>query len=207
MFCKNCGNQIEDGALFCSQCGTKIDFVDTPNTESQNDEDTKTDNAVAAEITENEITSESSTNLRASKGKKIVLAVLVAILLIGLYFGNIKLYKKRMYPVYEASENRFNKSVNEYNNKKTYNSAKDSDRAGLDMIEAYLDYYKGKSKIVIFGIGGGYPGMNEYMEENIALIENNHSISQFLLTKSDQEYFDARMSSLRAEWRKAKRQW
>ena len=33
MFCKNCGNQLKDGAAFCGKCGTKINVVGSaPNT-------------------------------------------------------------------------------------------------------------------------------------------------------------------------------
>ncbi|MCR4867861.1 MAG: zinc-ribbon domain-containing protein, partial [Lachnospiraceae bacterium] len=28
MFCKNCGSQLIDGALFCANCGAKITFDD-----------------------------------------------------------------------------------------------------------------------------------------------------------------------------------
>lgn len=28
MFCKNCGNELEEGALFCSKCGTHKDSTD-----------------------------------------------------------------------------------------------------------------------------------------------------------------------------------
>ncbi|MDO4608214.1 MAG: DUF805 domain-containing protein [Clostridia bacterium] len=30
MFCKNCGKQLEDGALFCSECGTAIPASEKP---------------------------------------------------------------------------------------------------------------------------------------------------------------------------------
>lgn len=30
MFCPNCGNRLEENALFCGECGTKIDFTPVP---------------------------------------------------------------------------------------------------------------------------------------------------------------------------------
>lgn len=26
-YCKNCGNEIEEGALFCAKCGQRIDTI------------------------------------------------------------------------------------------------------------------------------------------------------------------------------------
>lgn len=62
MFCKNCGKEIKDGALFCAECGTKA--IEPPPTEIS-----ATPNATVA-------------TKKMSKGKIVLIAVFAVLIII-----------------------------------------------------------------------------------------------------------------------------
>lgn len=94
MFCEKCGNKLEDGAKFCTGCGTKVEYNNqTPNVNSAN-------NINAT----NNVTSQNSTNKSTQKfnqnqpkknsttEKKIVIGIvifLVVLLVAGIVVMNI----------------------------------------------------------------------------------------------------------------------
>ena len=70
MFCPKCGNELIDGAAFCSACGTKLDFVPTGNSKGEilddgiiPEEDTLVENERLGETITEESTAEGSGDL------------------------------------------------------------------------------------------------------------------------------------------------
>jgi len=250
MFCKYCGKEMDNDSLFCPKCGKQVvpEKVVDSDTENSTDQKegittvTKTEKEQSQE--EIKVPAESVTKVKKGKSKtgvKIILSILGLVVIGAGYFGYMKFfapkstdrgaeisrYVEKNWPIYEAAENRFNDAVDKYNANKSTANAENSSRAGLDMIESYLDYYKGLVKVKG---PNDYSEMNRYMDESIALVEGNHSIhgpyreevitthSRLLNTDSTKtttytygetdkfrNYFDKRIESLKAEWKRVRR--
>ena len=216
-----------DDALFCSKCGKqlsstkKMEMEESPVQlqETNQLQDNETDLPVQESVQK-----EGIKKGEKKTGKKIFLTVLALGLILGGWVAyrkvfvkqSVEAYIEKNYPLYEAAKNRFNESVDKYNERYSSGAAENSSRAGLDMIEAYLDYYKGMVKVQG---AGDYSDMNKYMEETIALVESNHSIHGLYRTSTTlggftftygetekfRDYFDKRIESLKAEWKRVKR--
>ena len=105
-----------------------------------------------------------------------------------------------MWPVFVSSAKRSKEATNEYLENPTIANSKAAEAALLDMIEAYLDYYRGM--VAVKG-KGDYSYMNENMESFIVACENIHrEIGLYGLRE-----FDTRMAQIRAEWRAIKQQY
>lgn len=201
MFCRKCGNELEENSIFCSRCGERVNvenISDVTNEDLQKNNSLKT-MGIELRKTTRRLWAE-------NKKKKPVLAVIIVILLVCGYLGYrkiaVEIYEKKAYPVYEAAVDRFNDATYEYNDNRNHITAEKSDRAGLDMIEACLDIYKGQVKVQGWG---DYSGMNEKIEEIIALVEDNHTKGKIFLDSKSRDYFETRMAELRAEWRRVKK--
>ena len=201
MFCRKCGNELEENSIFCSRCGERVNvenISDVTNEELQKNNSLKT-MGIELRKTTRRLWAE-------NKKKKTVLAVITIIFLACGYFGYrkiaVEVYYKKAHPVYEAAQDRFNDAVQDYNDNKNPITAEKIDIAGLDMIEAYLDYYKGKVKVQGWG---DYSEMNESMEEMMAIVQENYIGHKGHLNPKDRDYFETRMADLRAEWRRVKK--
>lgn len=71
MYCKNCGNKIEDSEKFCGKCGTKIDDLSNNRTIV---EDLSNKRTIMDEHSEK--------NLNKNKSKKILIGTCIAVLLL-----------------------------------------------------------------------------------------------------------------------------
>ncbi|MBR4826166.1 MAG: hypothetical protein IKZ86_15330 [Spirochaetaceae bacterium] len=112
----------------------------------------------------------------------------------------VESYTERAYPLVEDAIARFNASTAVFNmNLNDDTNLEIANRAGLNLIEVYLDYYKGKVKIQR---QGDYSEMNTFMEEVIALVERNYIANNVFLSLRSQEQFEKKLSELRSEWRK-----
>ena len=72
--------------------------------------------------------------------------------------------------------------------------------AALDMLESYLDYYRG---MVAVQRKGDYSSMNEFMEDRMASVAENHKVfseNPFYISRD----YDMRMSQIKTEWHSIK---
>lgn len=136
--------------------------------------------------------------------RKIFFAMLAVIMLIGGYFDYkkmaVKSYEKRMYPVFESVEWRWYYARGNYNENPTITNAEATDSAALDMLESYLDYYRG---MVAVQRKGDYSSMNEFMEDRMASVAENHKVfseNPFYISRD----YDMRMSQIKTEWHSIK---
>lgn len=136
--------------------------------------------------------------------RKIFFAMLAVIMLIGGYFDYkkiaVKSYEKRMYPVFESIEWRWYNARGNYNENPTITNAEATDSAALDMLESYLDYYRG---MVAVQRKGDYSSMNEFMDNRIAKVEGDHKFIceyHFYMSRD----FNMRMSRIKDEWHSIK---
>lgn len=241
MFCKYCGKEMDEDSLFCPKCGKQVASGKATDTETENSTAQKSVPTTAQkaeketskeEVQEgNKVTEESITKAKKGKTKtgiKIILAVLVLVaIVVGHFCYNIH-YAEIKYSASIEAQKRFNDTVDKYNANNNTANAEDSSRAGLDMIEAYLEYYKGVVKVKGFS---DYSEMNSHIDDTIALVERNHSIhgpyrEEVITTHSKgffygdstktttytygetdkfRNYFDKRIDSLKAEWKRVRR--
>lgn len=206
MFCKYCGSEIADDALFCQKCGKKLVSTDEQETSfyTQGTEKASEQSNEPLRLTNTKSLKESSSIFKQIKKlprSVIITAIVLCVIVIGLPVKkriSVELYKNgEKWSAYEAKLDRFNELVDVYNGNKNSQNAIASDTAGLDALEAYLDYYEGKVKVQG---KGDYSYMNEEVDHWMILIENNHN-NRFW-GSSDYDY---RMAQIKNRWRYLKR--
>lgn len=68
MFCKKCGKQINDGSLFCTECGAKQDICENQITEEKTDDNNSlNEDVISNDIDASAMESESQTNINESE--------------------------------------------------------------------------------------------------------------------------------------------
>ena len=224
MFCKYCGSELSDDALFCKSCGKKLTSADGQDSAPVSPETTGTPLADVEPLFHDHDTEDmpvtpakpswfekvESAMKRSPLVKRIkelpravvVAAAVLCLIAIGLPIKKriaVEAYKKSAaWTRYESLYDMHSAQVNTYNANKTPQNAAAEDKAGLDALEAYLDYYEGKKKIQG---KGDYSGLDEEVEEWILTLENNHSIRS-PWGASD---FDYRLAILKNRWKYLKR--
>ena len=222
MFCKYCGSELTDDAVFCKNCGRKHSLTDGQGSTAVPPENNDTppgetaslfhdhdaENMPVTPAKPSQFGKAESAMKRSSLVKRIrsiprvviVAVVVLCVIVVGLSVKKkiaIESYKKGAeWRRYEYLVDRFNEKVNIFNEHKCRVNSERLDDAGLDALEAYLDYYEGKIKIQG---KGDYSLQDSRVEEWIILLEDNHSE---IWGASDYGY---RLASLKNRWNSLKR--
>lgn len=162
--------------MFCRYCGKELE------------DDSRFCSKCGKQLVEdNNVVASTSNNSNSKKEEK--------------FEDTIESYRKRAFPIVKDAFDRFNRAVAVHNiYLKGYTFEKIM-IAGLNLIEVYLDYYKGMVKI--HG-QGNYSVMNKEMEETIATVEDNYIDNKENLDLRTKDKYDRKLSELRTEWRKVK---
>lgn len=219
-FCSRCGKQLIseihiETSVVKEQSETKT--VEVPDENKNQNISTKTQEVYSSclkepikslnsEVTDRQkIAFEQTEKLQKKPIKRIVIitCILAIIIPVGLKVKKeiaVKSYEARMWPVFVSIAKRSEEIGNRYLENPTIGNSKAAEAAGLDVIEAYLDYYKGM--VAVKG-KGDYSYMNEKMEMLITNLENVHRAGNIFTNLED---YDSRMAQIRAEWRAIKQQ-
>lgn len=193
MFCKYCGNEIDDNAAFCSKCGNQID------SEKQN--------PIWQE-------SANSQTLKSKKpifkNKKLIVAIAFACVIgagipTGIYVRNkikektVQTYIAEGIALLDAKKELLDRAYFELEENfydRTNNEAACS--AFLDLQECYLDYYDGLVKI---------QGKGDYKKMNVIIDAMNESTEKFINACEDncsyeaRENFHERLTTIKIKWK------
>ena len=116
MFCKNCGNKLNEGKKFCANCGTPIDNVEETTETNVNKEVVETVNEPiqTQTTTENTVTmnnqNQTPNNNSSDKKNLIILIAIVIILALGFVIGYLLINKDKD----KDKDKNKNKNTNEY---------------------------------------------------------------------------------------------
>lgn len=91
MFCHNCGTKLDDGSLFCSECGARQLDPAAQNTAGNSDADAAEPSRYAGPITDEAPYKEPVPDIQSQKDNRLILIIIVVIVLgiitgIGMFF-------------------------------------------------------------------------------------------------------------------------
>lgn len=191
MFCKYCGNEIDDNAAFCSKCGNQID------SEKQN--------PIWQE-------SANSQTLKSKKpifkNKKLIVAIAFACVIgagipTGIYVRNkikektVQSYSAEKLILIKEKNELYHIAVDKREENFTRENCEAVCAAGLDFVECYLDYYDGLVKI---NGKGDYTNMNDYINRLIETIENLINAHADYCSYDAQKNFYKRLVTIKGTW-------
>lgn len=191
MFCKYCGNEIDDSAAFCSKCGSQID------SEKQNP------------ILQKSSNSQTLKNKKPLfKNKKIIVAIAFVCIIgagipTGIYVRNK--IKEKAVQAYSAEKLILIDEKKEFVDRAVDKSEANFNRenceavcaAGLDYVECYLDYYNGLVKIKG---KGNYKNWNMSIDAMIEKTENLINVSTDYCSYEAQKDFYKRLATIKGTW-------
>ena len=197
VFCSKCHNKADIYSTLCSYCNSSF-------CEPTSNETIKPLNSELSARQELSLEATEKSRKKPTKRIIIIACILAIIIPVGLKVKkeiDVKSYEARMRPIGVAFAKRYKEAANEYLENPTNANSKAVEAAFLDVIEVYLDYYRGM--VAVKG-KGDYSYMNEKMEMLIAKCEDIHRVGNMF---SHVEDYDSRMTQIRAEWRAIKQQY
>ena len=211
MFCKYCGNEMDNDAMFCPKCGQKVETKDYEIKNKNPDSDADSN---PTHKKENKVKSKHLAN--------VLRAILVLAIIGAGYFTYHKIhtiYEKKNLIAYEEESSKLYqealiqlKNANEtFENKygdwiPTFSSlipaeaAEHVDKVALDAIEVSIDYYKilkkNQNKPRCYDV---YVSVETLLKEISIAHEKRHKVEseKFL------NYYDTKIRSLRDKWKNA----
>ena len=131
MFCHNCGTKLDEGSLFCPECGARQ--LDTAAQNTSGNSDAATPPQYAGSITEEAPYKEPVSDIQSKKDNRLILIIIIVIVLgiitgIGLFFFSGRSSSSGKM----NSDTQTSKSVTDSNKKPDAQSAKETKDEGED---------------------------------------------------------------------------